>query len=293
MDSAKISLSQRIKENASKFTQSDQLIADYLMSEYPNSLLQNASEISAAVNVDVSTVTRFFPKIGYNSIKNAHMNFREEFKFSMNSPLDRVLDIKNQNDKVFEKVLKLDLENIQKTYQGLDLDRMEAAVHMLGDKKRQVFILGFRKEFSLAYYTYHQLMGFKDNIFLLRGSNLIDFLARMKTRDVLLVFDFRRYAAVHVKACQYAKSIDCHVITIADSPMAPSAPHSDNHLIVTTKGASAYDSYTAAMSLINILQALLLEYYGVCFKKKYTALEDLFVRFDMFLHQQKSKGSKK
>jgi len=80
-------------------------------------------------------------------------------------------------------------------------------VELITNKSRSIYVLGTRKEFSVAFYFYYQMASFRDNIFLLNPSNLIDQLSRVKSRDLLIIFDFRRYSGIHRKASRFIKEI--------------------------------------------------------------------------------------
>ena len=190
-------LATRISQNIDKFTPIDHRVADYILREYPTSMLKNASEIARALQVNVSTVTRFFPKIGYPSIKNAITDFKKNINFLINSPLDRFLQYREElpiNQNVFNKVIELDMSNIQSTFKELSEKDVNLFVKLITKKARSIYVLGTRKEFSVAFYFYYQMASFRDNIFLLNPSNLIDQLSRVKSRDLLVIFDFRRYS---------------------------------------------------------------------------------------------------
>lgn len=289
MDHPKNHLAKRISLNIEKFTPTDHRVADYILREYPTSMLQNASEIARALQINVSTVTRFFPKIGYQSIKDAMTDFKKNIQFLINSPLDRYLQYHEEpttNQNVFNKIIELDVSNIQNTFKELSEKAVNLFVELITNKSRSIYVLGTRKEFSVAFYFYYQMASFRDNIFLLNPSNLIDQLSRVKSRDLLIIFDFRRYSGIHRKASRFIKEIGGEVIVFADSPIAPSAAYSDCLLVVKTTGLSAFDSYTAALALNNALLALLIEHLGEQFREKSKRFEDLYKRFEVFVFQK-------
>jgi DNA-binding MurR/RpiR family transcriptional regulator len=284
-------LNARISQNIDKFTPSDQLIADYLIGGYPNSLLSNATEIAANLDLTVSTVTRFFPKIGYKSAKLAMAEFREEFQFIASSPLDRVAkgDREGPEEKnSFQAVLDQDYSNIRSTFDSINQETVNKFLDLIADNKRTIFVLGNRKEHSLAYYFYYQMVNVRKNVTLLEPSNIVDQVSRMKERDLLVIFEFRRYSKIHETAARYAKDIGAVNVVITDSPIAPTARFTNCLFLVSTIGRAAFDSYTAALSLINALFASLLDNSSNLVTERYQVLEDLFERFDTFSCQKKS-----
>ncbi len=83
----------RIVKNQSSLSLTDKKIADYLVHSYPGALLETASEISKKLGVSISTVTRFFPKIGFKSIRDAHRDLKKDFAYLKNSPLEKILKV--------------------------------------------------------------------------------------------------------------------------------------------------------------------------------------------------------
>jgi len=263
------------------------MIADYLLRVYPLGLLQNAAEIAEELKITASTVTRFFPKIGYDNIKEARADFREDIRFLINSPMDRVRSVRQretEND-VFSRTLEQDLANIQDTMRSLNRDTVERFMELLDDQRRVVFVLGTRKEVSLAHYFAYQISSFRTDTRTLNPTNLVDQLANIQPDDVLIVFDFRRYSRSHLKACQYAKEAGAKVVVFGDSPIVPTGNWAECLFLVNTTGLTAFDSYTAGISLLNALFSVMVKRHALALESKYDRLEALYKRFDVFIYQ--------
>jgi len=259
---------ERISRNTDKFTPSDHMIAGYLLRTYPAGFLQTASELAKELKINVSTVTRFFPKIGYQNIKEVTADLRQDILFLINSPLDR-FDAFNQNP------------------------TNKSFIDLIGDQSVAVYVLGVRKEFSLSFYFYYQLASLRDSVRLLQPTNLVDQLSRMKPDDLIIVFDFRRYSDVHTKAAQYIKNRGGHVIVFADSPISPVAYLADLLFLTKTEGLSAFDSYTAVIALINVIFVMVIETHSHLFKAKWERIEELYKRFGIFSFQKNALPSSK
>jgi DNA-binding MurR/RpiR family transcriptional regulator len=239
-------------------------------------------------------VTRFLQKNGYRNIKSATADLREDIQFLAKSPIDRFRNADRKSptrDDVFGRAIELDWSNIQQTFSTIDEGAVKNFMNLIGDKSKAVYILGTRKEFSLAYYFYYQIASFRDNAFLLNPTNLVDQLSRFRPNDLLIVFDFRRYSRIHVLASQYAKDVGGQIVVFADSPITPTAGRADCLFLITTGGLSAFDSYTAAVTLINALISLMVESYGDHFEAKYERLEELFKRFEVYGFQKNFSSS--
>jgi DNA-binding MurR/RpiR family transcriptional regulator len=288
-------LRDRIGRDSSKFTRSDQRIAEYLLRSYPQGMLENASQISQKVHLDVSTVTRFFPKIGYQSIRDFHRAFRENIGFVMNSPLDRYRQ--RDREKAFEdipfpRVMELDLANLRNTFENMKEKDIRSFLDLIVNKSKKVYVLGERKTFALAFYLYIQLHALRPDVILLRTdmSLIADLLAEIQSEDTLLVFDFRRYPVIHRRAAEAFKSVGAKVVVFTDSPLAPTAKLATLLFLVETRGVSIFDSYTAGFALINGLISEITKQSRGLVKERYERLEKSYSQFEIFLWQTPGLG---
>lgn len=283
---------ERVDRAYPRFTDGDRKIADHLLRTYPTGLLESASAMAQALGLHVSTVTRFFPKIGYANIRAAHRDVRETLDFLMAPPLARV---PGRNRTVtgdtafFEEVQRLDLKNIQDTFADLSFRDVRRFLRFLLDRKRAVYVFGARKHFSLCFYTFIQLNGVRDNVCLAPTGNfyVADLLARMRAGDVLWLFDFRRYPRIGSKVADYAKQVGAEVVLFTDSPLAPTARYAGLRFISATGGAASFDSYAGCVSLINAFLAEYVRRAPEAVRKRYEIQEALFRHFDIFTWQDR------
>ena len=279
----------KISQGSDKFTPSDRAIADYLLRVYPLGLLQNASEIAEELGINTATVTRFFPKIGYQNIREARADFRQDIQFMVNSPLDRLhTETKQQVDTVdgIANVMEMDLINIRNTLNSLSKDTIETFFALIRDNNRTLYTLGTRTEFYLAYFFHIQVSHFRKRMVLLTTDNIVNQLADIQAGDILVNFDFRRYSRVHDKASSYVSERGGKIIVFADSPIAPAVNSADCLFLINTMAPSIFDSYTAGMAMINALMFQMVEMYGSDLKEKHAQLETLYRELNLFKFQK-------
>jgi len=287
MQNPKQQLTERITRCYAQLTPSDRKIADYLLRNYPAALLENASAIARATGVNVSTVSRFFPKIGYESIRGAHREVREGLDFLMASPLTRSQrrpQTAPDDRALFQEVLRLDLGNLQETFKDIAYSDVRKLMRLLLDRDRGVYLFGPRKHYSLCYYAFIQLNGVRENVYLASTENFFvaDLLARLRPRDVLWLFDFRRYPRLSRTVAEYCAQTGASVVLWTDSAMGPLVPLAELTFTVATRGASWFDSYTAGISLINAFLAEYIRLAGDSARERYAIRDRLFRQFGIF-----------
>lgn len=290
MVNPKLRFSERIRAAYPRLTPGDRRVADHLLRTYPAGLLESASAIARTLDLHVSTVTRFFPKIGYDSIRAANQDVRDGLDFLTASPLARVREgggAAKGDVAVFHEVERLDLNNVQETFKDLALADVRRFMQLLLDQKRAVFVFGARKHFTLCFYAFIQLNGVRPNVFLAATDNfsVADLLMRVRAGDLLWLFDFRRYPRMGAQAAEYVRQAGGQVALFTDSALAPTAGFADFKFVIATRGASAFDSYTAGTSLVNAFLAEYVRRAGETVQERYRAQEALFRHFEIFTWQ--------
>jgi DNA-binding MurR/RpiR family transcriptional regulator len=283
-------LAQRLNRFKGKFSSADQKIADHLLRAYPGFLLQTGSDIARTLGLSVATVSRFFPKIGFASLRQAYAELRAEAEFLTGSPLDRYHQrghFRPTGGGLPAEVMAADLSNLEQTLTGLDASVMAQVIDLLADPGRRIFVQGERKVFALAYYLFLQLAAIRDKITLVRSDNsaFIEMVLGIKPGDVLLLFDFRRYHRLTSRLAQAALDQGGLVAAVTDSPLAASAQLASLVLTVATHGVSAFDSYTAGMGLINLILAEVVQRLGPSVKVRIEEMEQVYRRFDIWSWQ--------
>jgi DNA-binding MurR/RpiR family transcriptional regulator len=278
-------VTERLAMHGDTFTTSDTAIADYLLNNHPKSLLQNASEIAKILNLNIATVTRFFMKLGYSSAKEAMDDFREELEFIIDSPVDRYGESRLSSVAYEEEIashLRIEQENIAKTLAGIDMTVLRNVAGLLLDFDRKIFIVGTAKEYSIAFYLFKHLSSLRGDTFLVREPNTVNLMTAIDDRSVCVVLDFRRYANMNKKIARYARQAGARIVAISDSGFCPTALLADYQFTVMSKSSNIFDSYTAAMSLVNLITAHIMNMNGHDFKKQLNKLEVVLDEFDTF-----------
>ena len=284
MEDRKTRFFDRISKLSEDFTPSERKIADHLFRTYPRCLLKNASEIAGELGVNVSTVTRFFKKIGFKTIRDAHLEFKEDVDFIISSPLDRIGKGKEKGD-VFAEAANLDILNIQNTMHSVDRQKFSAFVDLLSRKQASVFVTGDRsKPFSLAYYFYIQHKLIRSGTWLLGTDKSVvaQTLVNVGEQDVLVVFDFRRYSRLTGEIVDLFHALGGSVIVFTDSPLSPNAQKADEFFLIETKSPFLFDSYTAGFTLINLVIAQLAELLSTEIGERYRRLEAVYKDLHIF-----------
>ncbi len=282
----KSSFSEVISEKQATLTPAERRLADHFLRHYPRSLMENASTLARALDLHPSTVTRFFAKLGYPNFRAVRAAFRREAAFAANSPRERFRESRQAGPAadLRQAALEADLANLRDTFQRLAPEAVTRWRELLAPPAARVFVLGQRKAHSLAFYLYLQLTAIRPGVTLVTTEHNLqaDQLTETAPGDLLMVVDLRRYARLNSQVARVFQQRGGRVILFTDSPLAPFYHAADLALVLSTRGVSLFDSYTAGMALINYLLAEYVAARGDVVSGKYERLEENYREFEVW-----------
>lgn len=248
-------LFQRIRRAADQLGKGGRSVAELVLSRPEEVALLPAAKVAEQLGVSESTVVRFASSIGVDGYPALRLALQQQLRQHLN-PAQRLDQYASQYDKERTALesFQADLADVAATERDLNRAHLSQAVKLISTS-REVYILGLRGSFGLAYTLYHQLAQTLPSVRLMdpgRGDP-VDFLAHLGSKDTLLGISFPRYTRATVHAMQLAASRGLRLIAITDSPLSPIAKPAS--VVLTgrcTKRAFA-NSNVGPLALINAL----------------------------------------
>lgn len=150
------------------------------------------------------------------------------------------------------------MKNITQLSTGMDQDRLNQAVTRLA-QARQVVLFGAFGSSGIVEYMAYLASYFTDNWSLAgrMGASLATALSGLGDRDVLLVVTKEPYARRAVMAAEMARSQGATTIVISDSHACPANKFATFPFIVPSDSPQFFSSYTATLTLIEVMMAML------------------------------------
>lgn len=256
----------------------EQKLADTILAHLNDLASYSATELAAAASVSKATAARFFRRIGYPSFGHARRQARAEARLA--SPLYALagVDPHERPTDALSRHLQADINNLTGTFQRQNARQFADAVKLLA-KAPRVRVLGMRNGHFIAQHAAYLLAQLRNDVASLPGAamTLAEELASLKKHDVLLVVDFRRRAALLPKIVRAARELGVVVVFIASPGMPALAQPGDIVLQCLTDGASIFDSYVAAVSIVNYLAVAVAKELGRHSRQRLEVIEDLHV----------------
>ncbi len=242
-----------INAEYNKLSKGQKLIADYILTNYDKAAFMTASKLGEAVGVSESTVVRFANAIGFEGYRELQEQLQEVIKNKLTT-VQRISlskEYKGYED-IMKMAFKKDIDNIEKTLLNINYEDFEAALEMTL-KAKHIYIIGMRSSYFLAGYLGFYLNFLRDNVTVVSygASDVFEQLLRVEEDDLVIAISYPRYSNLTLRALEYVKEKNAHILSITDSIVSPSAQYADITLIANSDMLSFVDSIVAAMSLIN------------------------------------------
>lgn len=134
---------------------------------------------------------------------------------------------------------------------------LEHAVSLLADGKRRITLAGGRFTHLLAQYLGLHLMQLRGDIRLLPAGDVerTAALGALTRRDVLVVFDYRRYEQDKVTMAQLALEQGAKVVLFTDRWLSPVSAHAEVVLTSLVTTPSPYDSLVPTLAVVETVVA--------------------------------------
>lgn len=252
------SISERISNALDGLPAGERKAAQTLIAEYPLIGLKTVAEYAARAGVSSPTILRFISRLGFQNYAEFQSNLQTEVVEQLQSPLARSeLRPKNNGSIKLEPFVEAVVENIRETFRHVseaDLDKLAA---LLGDGKMRLHLIGGRFTDPVARYMAAHLRIIRKDVFHIVGqeANWRDQLVDMGKRDVLVVFDIRRYQDSLVAYAERAAARGVTVVLFTDQWLSPIARVARHVITARTTVPSAWDSSAALFALVEAVIA--------------------------------------
>ena len=254
----------------------EQKLADTVLARLGDLASYSATELAADASVSKATAARFFRRIGYQSFEHARRQARAEAHLA--SPLYALggVNPKERQSDALSRHLAADLRNISESFRQSGDGVLEEATRRIARAPR-VHVVGMRNGHFVAGYAAYLLAQVREHVVSLPGAamTLAEDLVSLRRGDVLLVVDFRRRSALLQKIVDTGRRAGAQLVFLASPGMPPLSRPGDVAVPCLTDGASVFDSYVAAVSIVNYLCAAVAKDAGKKGRQRLQAIEDL------------------
>lgn len=249
----------RLTDGEIAFTRAELKIVRQLLSNYPAAGLNTVAHLAAAADVSNPTVVRFASKLGYEGYPEFQAALLSEVQERMSSPLS-MLDTRKpslEQENFYQYFLRASIHALEASMQMLPPDDFDAAVAAAADLNMRVHCLGGRFSGFLAGLLWSHMKQLRGETRWINGSQAdqVDQLVDLGKRDVLFVYDYRRYQIDTIRFARQAAKQGARIVLFTDRWVSPIAEFASVTLMAPVDTVSPYDTMVPAIAQTEALIA--------------------------------------
>jgi DNA-binding MurR/RpiR family transcriptional regulator len=244
-------IGQRIDVQYGDLSPQEQRAADFILDHLSDLAVYNATELARLSGVSKATVSRLFRLLGFQD--SAEVRDHARTLRSNGAPVGGPGASAGTPSRLAMH-LSGEQENLRRLLQNIEDGRLDVAARLIA-RAGHVVVIGTRDGYPLALHLRQQLAQACQNVRLAPspGQSIGEDLAGLGANDVVVLFGFRRRTAGFGRLVAAIHRRGVPLVLISDSSAGRHADNAAVWLECPIDSPSAFDSYAAAMSLINLV----------------------------------------
>ena len=274
------SIAEHVRDSVNRLTARERKAAHTLLANYPTAGLAPVAEFAERAQVSAPTVLRFVAKLGFQGYPDFQRQLRGELEAQFASPLAKPARLSSALDPeraAIDPFVEAAIANVAGTFRHLPASEFTAIVDLICDRRRSVHLIGGRFTDALARYCAAHLGLVRPNVRHVPSGVGVwrDRLIDMNRRDVLIVFDIRRYQEDVVSFARAAGERGVVIVLITDQWLSPLSRRASHVVACRVAAPSRWDSNVALLAMIEALIAAATERLGAFARTRIEELERL------------------
>ncbi len=246
-----VTLVHRIRDAYDALPVGERKLAELILEMRGDLAAYSATELASRAGVSKATGARLVRRLGYGGFHEMRQQARNSFQNG--SPLAE-LSSRQGLEGTLAQHLGHDIACLTRTIETIPAAHAQTAVDILARAQR-VIVVGFRNSYPLAFYARELLVQVRQQVVLLpiSGQTVSEELSDLEPDDAILAFGFRRRPPALRRILSIAAVAKARTVLLGDSSLGEMGKTVDVVVRCFSRGARLFDSYVAAMSLVNYL----------------------------------------
>lgn len=234
-------------------TNSDKLILEYLLCNYDTTSLETAADIADKIGVSYATISRFWNKIGFSSMKEFKKALIQSKDTTPVSKIKNTLARLHDEDSTISGIITRNISTIHKTLEFLSPEEIDNAAYFMISAAK-IYIFAPDASLSIACLLRYRLRRFGIELILIEGgSSIYEYLLNITNEDVVLVFSYSRVISEVSILFEHQKSAGYKTILFTDMLTNSLSCNPDSTIYCYRGEPTEYHSMVAALSTIDCL----------------------------------------
>ncbi len=260
-------LADDIRRRLGELSPAERKVARVLLAAYPSAGFETVAVLADRAAVSAPTVLRFVNRLGYRGFPDFQAALRHELDERNASPLTLYPDGQDPDTTtggLLARAADVLTGALARTLAEVPEHDLDRAAALLSDPKRRIALVGGRFTHVFAQYLALHLVQLRDDVRLLPDSP-VERAARVASftrRDVLVVFDYRRYEPDKTVLAETTAARGGATILFTDTFLSPVAAHADVVLGNQVGSTSPYDSLVPTLATVETVVTAVLTTLG-------------------------------
>ncbi|QUT16470.1 MurR/RpiR family transcriptional regulator [Rahnella inusitata] len=271
-------IDERLRDHYPALTPQEQRVADFIFASIDDLMSYNSAELARLSGVSKATVSRLFKRLGYPSYRDMRDEMRTLRQSGM--PLTDSRDAV-QGNTLLSRHYKQEMANLTQWINQIDGAQFSALTAALS-QARQVRLLGFRNSYPVALHLRQQLIQVRPGVTMMPqpGQTLAEELVDLTAQDVVIFVAFRRRPRMAKAILTQLQTLGVPVLLVCEPQAQTLTALATWHLATPLDSVSAFDSYSSAMSLANLLSNALLHEMLASGRQRIHQINDMYSDLD-------------
>jgi len=254
-----LSIAEAIRQGLGDLTPTERKPALALLANYPVPGLEPVAQFAKRAGVSGPTILRLVTKLGFPSYPRFQQALRDELEQRVQAPLSKPRAARSVSGDFVNRYGAAILSNIETSLKELPRSEFNGALALLADRRRRISLVGGRFSASVALQFYLHLRELRPRVQMVSGQTAtwVEHLLDFGRKDVLIVFDIRRYQDDVVRFANEAAGQGADVVLFTDHWLSPIAAVARHVFALRTAMPSSWESFAALSALTEIMIAQL------------------------------------
>jgi DNA-binding MurR/RpiR family transcriptional regulator len=262
----------------STLSRAERRVGRALLADYPSAGLASAARLAERAEVSAPTVLRFAQSLGFDGFTDLQVALRAELSARSSGPITRLPEAPTEGSMLGRLLHQARAQNDRaaETLAQLPASALEAAIALLADTRRAVYLHGGRFSHLLAAHLAAHLEQLRPGVKLLDDPDGRDLgvMLEMTRADVVVLFDYHRYQRSVAALAARVHRAGATVLLITDDLACPVAPEAEVVLAASSTVGTAYQSMAAGFLLTELLIPLVMDTVGEAARTRMALWED-------------------
>ena len=261
-----VTVAERASSSLPTLSKAARRVGRALLADYPSAGLASAARLAERAEVSPPTVLRFAQSLGYDGFTDLQVALRAELSARSSGPITRLPDAPAAGG-LLDRLLqqgRAQNERALETLALLPTSALEAAVALLSDTGRAIYLHGGRFSHLLAVHLAAHLEQLRPGVRLLADptGNDLGAMIELARTDVVVLFDYHRYQRSAADLASRVHRAGATVLLVTDDLACPVAPEAEVVLAASSTVGTTYQSMAAGFLLTELLIPLVMDALG-------------------------------